>query len=711
MKNRFTINLIAITSMMFISEMIFRIISDLEIFDLSVIRIFFGCLIIASIISFLLSFMKYKISKYITLVFGIITAAYSWAQLGFMNFLGVYISLGNASQGGAVKDYMGDFFASFKPEYYIVYIPCILYIVYLIFFSKRFNEVKRYNLRDTFLIPTLVILLSCNVYYISLTSKMFEPKFATTTNIDQFINCSNQSQAINSFGTSAFFVLDFRAANFGKVVEAEEDFEYTNDKQEDRVIDENSRVINDTAWKELIANTKNEKYNKLNNYFINQPITDKNEYTDMFKGKNVIFILMESTNDIILEYPDMYPNMAKMANEGWNFTNNYSPRNGCATLNNEFSGMTSLYSIHSLCTAKKYRNNEYFEGVFGAYNSAGYVTFSAHDYTEAYYPRKTIHTSMGSGEYYGVGKLGISYSNEYVNWANDDDFMKAMLKIIDKKREDNDNKPFMTWLTTVSGHQPYSVNSIQGDRYFNQTPKNLPYDVRRFMSKLKIMDDGFGILLQGLEERGLLEDTVIVMYGDHYPYGISRDRLNKALSYKATEDMNAEQVPLVMYNPKMEPRVIESYTDYTNILPTVLNMTGINYDPRLYMGTDMNSPQFESRVVFSDGSWKNEYVYFNASNGRVKTYKEGYTEQDIARINNVIATKNKISELAISTNYFGYLGKNLTKIKDQLQAQIMCLDEDKESYMNGTHEGTKIDVEDVNVDVFDGSNTDQGGEE
>ena len=711
MKNRFSINLIAITSIMFISEMIFRIISELSIFELNTIRIFFGCVIIASIISFLISFMKYKIGKYFTLLFGIIVSAYSWAQLGFLNFLGVYISLNNASQGGAVKDYVGDFFASFKAEYYLVFIPCILYIVYLIFFSKRFNDVKRLKIKDQLLYPLAIILICCNVYYVSITSKFFEPKFATTTNIDTFINVSNQSQAINSFGTSAFFVLDFRAANFGKVVEAEEDFEYTNDKQEERVIDENSRVINDTAWKELIANTTNQNYNKLNNYFINQPITDKNEYTDMFKGKNVIFILMESANDIILEYPELYPNMAKMANEGWNYVNNYSPRNGCATLNNEFSGMTSLYSIHSLCTAKKYRTNSYPEGVFGSYNSAGYVTFSAHDYTEAYYPRKTIHTSMGSGEYFGVGKLGISYSNEYINWANDDDFMRAMLKIIDGKREANPDKPFMTWLTTVSGHQPYSVNSIQGDKYFNQTPKNLPYDVRRFMSKMKIMDDGFGVLLQGLEERGLLEDTLIVMYGDHYPYGISRDRLNKALSYKATEDLNAEQVPLVMYNPNMDPRVIESYTDYTNILPTVLNLTGVNYDPRLYMGTDMNSDSFESRVVFSDGSWKNEYVYFNASNGRVKTYKEGMSEQDISRINNVIATKNKISELAISTNYFGYLGKNLTKIKDQLQAQTMCLNDEKESYQNGTHEGTKIDVEDADVQEYDGSNTDTGGEE
>jgi phosphoglycerol transferase MdoB-like AlkP superfamily enzyme len=108
---------------------------------------------------------------------------------------------------------------------------------------------------------------------------------------------------------------------------------------------------------------------------------------------------------------------------------------------------------------------------------------------------------MGSKEYYGVQKLGIPYSNEYINWSNDDDFMEAVLKIIDNK-VDNSDKPFMTWLTTVSGHQPYSVDSIQGNKYYSMTDgKDLPSDVRRYMSKLKILDDGIGVLLDGLEER------------------------------------------------------------------------------------------------------------------------------------------------------------------------------------------------------------------
>ena len=232
---------------------------------------------------------------------------------------------------------------------------------------------------------------------------------------------------------------------------------------------------------------------------------------------------------------------------------------------------------------------------------------------------------------------------------------------------------------------------------------NYPADVRRFMSKLKILDDGLGVLIDGLESRGILDDTVIVLYGDHYPYGISKDHLNTVLSYDTKDDMNAEQVPLVIYNPSMESKVIYDYTYYLNILPTVANLLNLDYDPRLYLGTDMNSDDFESMVVFSDGSWKNEYAYYKASSNKVYKYKDGYTDADIARINNIIETKIKISELSITTNYFSYLDKNLTKIKDRLKEQIMCLNTEKDDYINGTHKSL-IDVEEAKVEVSDDFN-------
>ena len=169
-----------------------------------------------------------------------------------------------------------------------------------------------------------------------------------------------------------------------------------------------------------------------------------------------------------------------------------------------------------------------------------------------------------------------------------------------------------------------------------------------------------GVLLEGLESRGILDDTVIVLYGDHYPYGISKNTLNKVMDYDTNEDYNAERVPFVIYNSEQEGKVFSQYTSYINILPTLANLFNLDYDPRLYLGDDMLSNDYESLVVFADGSWKNEKAFFNASKNKVKYYgSDEYTSEEIRNINADINTKINVSSAVIKNNYFEYLGKKL----------------------------------------------------
>ena len=98
------------------------------------------------------------------------------------------------------------------------------------------------------------------------------------------------------------------------------------------------------------------------------------------------------------------------------------------------------------------------------FNNKGYTTSSMHDYTESYYFRSKIHANMGSGVYYGVEDLGLDYTWEYKEWPSDEEFINVALDII---LNDNNDKPFMTWLTTVTAHQPYGVSSEYGDLYLD----------------------------------------------------------------------------------------------------------------------------------------------------------------------------------------------------------------------------------------------------
>ena len=126
----------------------------------------------------------------------------------------------------------------------------------------------------------------------------------------------------------------------------------------------------------------------------------------------------------------MYPNFYKLLSSGYYFKNNYSPRNSCATGNNELSGMIGLYSIYNKCTANTYSNNIYPYSIFNLFNNKGYKTTSMHDYTEKYYQRREIHTNMGSGKYFDVDDLKLTYNTKDEEWASDEDFMKQVVNIL-----------------------------------------------------------------------------------------------------------------------------------------------------------------------------------------------------------------------------------------------------------------------------------------
>lgn len=662
-------NYIILFVFLFVIEIMFKICGNIPVFDYSLLRIFLSTNIIALIFSFIELLLPKKVNVGINIMLVLTATVYSIAQLGFENFLGVYISLGTSSQLGAVIDYIREYLLSFKWYFWLLVIPFILLIIYYIFFDKRvFKELpklkKEYIFKDVTIKCGLFIgsfLILSSLYYCTLKINFMQNKLQTVSNYELFKNPSVPSIAIKQFGSTTYGLLDVKNYFFPSE-EAELEIAY---KKEEQVITDYSRNIDDSAWEWVIDNEKNKTYQNLNNYFISQSITEKNEYTGMFENKNVIVIMLESVGELIIN-EEYFPNFYKLYNEGWAWTNNYSPRNSCATGNNEMSGMVSLYSIYNSCTANNYKNNTYSASIFNVFNNKGYQTSSMHNYTETYYSRSKIHENMGSGIYYGVQDLDLEYSYEYKEWPSDVEFIDKAMDII---LESEDSRPFMTWLTTVTSHQPYGVSSEYGDLYLDKfKDSGLPKDIQRYYSKLTVLDNALGLLLERLENSGKLNDTVVVLYGDHYPYGLSKSTLSKVLTYDLN-DYETERTPFVIYNPEMEAKKFEEYTSYINILPTLANLFNLNYDPRLYMGSDLLSDDYESLVVFADGSWKNELAYYNASTGNIKYYTDfEYSTEKIKEINESVTLKMKMSTLAIKNNYFEYLDKAIAKYETEKES-------------------------------------------
>ena len=647
-------------------EISFRLISQSKVFDVSLLRIFIGLNIISLLISFILSWTNKKSIKIFNIIIAFIFSIYAFLQLGFNNFIGVYMSFNTTSQLGAVIDYVKEFLASFLFRFYLIFIPFILLIIYYIFIDKL-TEIKlnkKFVLKSHIkyepgirIISSLIILFLLGfMYNETLTIPFMQNELQTVSNEDLFAYPSVPSLVINEFGVIGFGFLDVKSL----YVEPTNNYVF-NGEENNNISINTDRTFDDTLWNELISNESSNKLNNINNYLINNTISDYNDYTGLFEGKNLIVIMMESVNEIFIN-KDLYPNFYKLYSEGISFTNNYSPRNSCATGNNEFSAMTGIYSIQNNCTANVYRKNTYPYSIFNLFNNAGYKTMSMHDYTEAYYYRSIIHQNMGSGKYYGVQDLGIPYYNEYKNWASDEDFMEVAMDIT----LSDTSEPFMLWLTTVSSHQPYVQSSIEGDKYLSITEDtDYPMDLRRYMSKLKTLDNALGILLEKLENAGILDDTVIALFGDHYPYGLKDSTINYVLDYDL-DDYEREKTPFVIYNSEISPQSIDKYTSYINLTPTIANLFNLNYDPRLYMGYDVLSDDYWNVVTFADGSWKNNLVYYNAGTSSVKYYVEdGMSIDEIKNINQIITNKMQMSSNIIKNNYFKYLDESLKELEEE----------------------------------------------
>ena len=666
LNNNLIKNFLIILVFTFLLEITFRLISGSQVFDVSLIRIILGLSFISLILSFILSWTNKTCSKVIIILVSLVFTIYSFLQLGFNNFIGVYMSFNTSSQLGAVTSYIKEFLLSFLGKFYFIFLPFILLVLYYVFLDKyterKFN--KKFVLKSHIkyepgirIISTVLVLFVIGlVYNGTLTAKFMQNELQTVNNEELFQYPSVPSLVINEFGVIGFGLLDIKS------LYVDPPDSYVFDATDDNIsFEDTNRTFDDTLWEKLIEEETDKSLNNINNYLINNTITDYNDHTGMFEGKNLIVIMMESVNEIFIN-PDLYPNFYKMYSEGISFTNNYSPRNSCATGNNEFSAMTGLYSIQNNCTANIYRDNTYSTAIFNLFNNAGYKTSSMHDYTEYYYYRNTIHTNMGSGRYYGVQDLGIPYFNEYKNWASDEDFMDVAMDIT----LSDTTEPFMLWLTTVSSHQPYNQSSVEGDKYLSITEgTDYPDDLRRYMSKLKTLDNALGILLDRLESAGILDDTVIVLFGDHYPYGLKDTTINQVLDYDLN-DYEREKTPLVIYNSEIEPEVVDKYTSYVNLTPTIANLFGINYDPRLYMGSDVFDENYWNLVAFADGSWKNDLVYYNAATSEVKYYTDELVSyEEIRRINGIITAKMQMSSAIIQNNYYEYLSESLARLASE----------------------------------------------
>ena len=678
-KNRVVLSTMILSAFTYITEMIVRIFTGAPFNDFAVVRILLSSIIISLFVSFIGHFLPKLGQRILNIIYILFVGIYNFAEFGLSSYIGFFMGIGNADQGTKVGEFIRDFFSSYKVIHYTILIPLIIFLIYYIFIDRFVTKNIKRNSEFTLIqkiyievVTVVIIIILSSAYYATIRLDNFKNKLQTESNYGLWLYPENSNLTVNNFGVLMFGFCDIKAsilhidADYVMNLNLNKSVIENKENNNEVVPVDLERKIDDTSWKELISKTNDGTFKSLNNYFINRSITPKNDMTGKFKDKNLIIIMMESVNEIAIYNEEYFPTLYKMYHEGISFKNNYSPRNNCSTGNNEFTVLSSLFTINNTCTANTYASNKYPEAVFNIFNNAGYKTSAYHDYTQKFYRRSKILPNLGANKYYGVEDLKIPYSTNYTEADDKDMFIAA------QKYYMNEDK-FMAYFATVTPHQSYIDSQICSERYYKKY-RDLGYssNLSRYLSKMQVMDEAFQELLKQLEETDKLKDTVIAVFGDHFPYGLTDSQINEFLeknnagytiNRNSTTNKNVDKTPMFIYNSEMEPLVVEDYTTIIDLLPTLLNMFDLEYDPRLYLGTDIFSNTHSSRAVFADGAWTNERGYYHAPNSSMK-YLEGaekYTDKELMYINQEISNRQKMSASAIKSNYFNYLGDSLKK--------------------------------------------------
>lgn len=507
----------------------------------------------------------------------------------------------------------------------LFFLPFILLIIFRKKIDLNIKENKKYLYSYIILIP-----LSFLSYRLYINSTKDNKDISL---YDLYYNTNNIPLSIQKMGVLSSTGLDIYRNIFGfddKVIEV--NYEENDDNDELFVYDKNI----------LDLDLDSDKLNKdIKKYIEDNPGTSKNKYSGMFENKNLIFVVAESFSEIGID-KDRTPTLYKLTNNGFIFDNFYVPYY-LSTIGGEFQSLTGLYPNYSTLTKWKSGENSFPYGLANTFKEKGYNTYAYHAH-DGYFQNRYKYLKALGFDNFKACNMGLNINCNM--WPESD------IEMIKATTNDyiNSDKPFMTYYMTVSGHLDYTKegNSIVSKNW--DLVKNLDYSdkAKSYLATQIELDRAMESLLKELENKGILEDTVIVLLADHYPYGLSLEEINELSSYQRDELFEINHNALIIYNSSMKNINITKVGMPIDVLPTVYNLFDIKYDSRLFAGSDLLSNS-EGMVILDNLSWITDKGKYNSLNNK---HSDNLDNNYINNINNII--QNKIIFSRNMLTYDGY---------------------------------------------------------
>jgi len=376
-----------------------------------------------------------------------------------------------------------------------------------------------------------------------------------------------------------------------------------------------------------------------------------NDMTGLFAGKNVVMVLMESMDDFSLNDEDT-PTICRLMREGINFTNFYTPvYSSIHTFNTEFCVNTGFFLPTSGKSALYYSGNDFSESLPFSFRRQGYTANAFHYNSPAFYNRGAMLPAIGFEQYYSYEDYTSDPGNPDDPALFDDCFPLENQELSSLLF---DKAPFFDYLITRNAHTPYTYDDPTGryalEKYPEYRGKYLFECEDVLQAKAHLTDDLFTRLLEELRARGLLENTVIVAFTDHYNYTVDQDLVQKLSGVDNTyQEM---RTPCFIWADGLQPMEVDKVLNTADLAPTLLNLFGIDTGRR-YLGQDAFDPAYPGYVVFSDGAWLADGVLY-ADGAVQKELTDGAAQTaDLSGMQQTAAAFIRTSDALMESDYYG----------------------------------------------------------
>ena len=390
---------------------------------------------------------------------------------------------------------------------------------------------------------------------------------------------------------------------------------------------------------EALAETTSGNLQAMDLYVASLTPSMKNQYTGLFEGKNLILITAEAFSAEVID-EELTPTLYRLATKGIQFNDYYQP-SGAGTTGGEYNILMGMLPTDGGSSMTDTRDNLNYMTMGYQLNRLGYYGKMYHNGSYTYYNRNATHINLGYSDGFMANGNGLEKMLDHAWSLSDKDMFEATLPTyIDKQ-------PFNIYYMTVSGHCPYSFDGNGMSKKHKDEVADLEYSsqVRAYIACQLEFEAAMEYLVDTLEEKGIADDTVIVISADHFPYGLSYgSSLPELYGEKVKNNLVRDHNRLIIWCGELEdmdPIIVDDPVFSPDITPTLLNLFGVEFDSRLMVGRDVLSDA--DPLVFNlSHDWKTDLGTYIASSGKFTPVSEdtvipeGYEDQIKTIVNNKI---------------------------------------------------------------------------